>query len=212
MKLRNKIAAITAAAMLAFTGVGFAAWVFNNTVETKEDASLTNSLHCAVELNDDLHLKLNGENISDIYLIFDAPQTGGTNLVDGGKGVFWAADAQGENPIEDGVLKLTGSLNYVENDIEDLATVTVTFKDNNSSFVGNNYVEFGDVDIPDAVVVTIAKGTDYESADFDLPTVAYTAEIDEISSVEELSHIADDIEISLGYSAKITARTLNAQE
>jgi hypothetical protein len=32
MKLRNKIAAITAAAMLALAGVGFGAWVFTKQV------------------------------------------------------------------------------------------------------------------------------------------------------------------------------------
>ena len=39
MKLRNKIAAITAAAMLAFTGVGFAAWTFTKTVEDNTTAT-----------------------------------------------------------------------------------------------------------------------------------------------------------------------------
>lgn len=48
MKLRNKLAAITAAAMLAFTGVGFAAWIFEN--EATVAPSATNEITTAVEL------------------------------------------------------------------------------------------------------------------------------------------------------------------
>ena len=47
MKLRNKIAAITAAAMLAFTGVGFAAWVF--TKDVSSEAPVTSVVTAAIE-------------------------------------------------------------------------------------------------------------------------------------------------------------------
>ena len=50
MKLRNKLAAITAAAMLAFTGVGFAAWTFNNSHE--QETELGNYVTSAIEAND----------------------------------------------------------------------------------------------------------------------------------------------------------------
>ena len=40
MKLRNKLAAITAAAMLAFAGIGFAAWTFNKDVQETSQATI----------------------------------------------------------------------------------------------------------------------------------------------------------------------------
>lgn len=64
MKLRNKLAAITAAAMLAFTGVGFAAWTFNNSVAQEQAA------------NTYVTSALNAENVTlsgntTIYLVLD---------------------------------------------------------------------------------------------------------------------------------------------
>ena len=48
MKLRNKLAVITASAMLALAGVGFGAWIFGH--EAVVAPSATNEITTAVDL------------------------------------------------------------------------------------------------------------------------------------------------------------------
>ena len=120
MKLRNKIAAITAAAMLAFAGTGFAAWVFTNTVST-DDAVGTPKVTCAVELNDDFELwhdvgadgnAANDAKLTSLYLICDAPAANAYHL--GGNGVYWstAGDATAyANKIDGSEVYIKGSIN-----------------------------------------------------------------------------------------------------
>ena len=64
MKLRNKIAAITAAAMLAFTGVGFAAWTFNNS--TAQTQNVSTYVTSAIEAK---NVELSGDKT--MYLVLD---------------------------------------------------------------------------------------------------------------------------------------------
>jgi len=107
MKLRNKIAAITAAAMLAFAGVGFAAWQFTSTVN--KDASGSNLVTCAVEASD-----LTADH-DTLYLICDAPADPTGNLK-AGDGIFWSTSADGLNPITE--LTLTGEFNHNQEDLD----------------------------------------------------------------------------------------------
>lgn len=64
MKLRNKIAAITAAAMLAFTGVGFAAWTFNSTAVVEKQG--TGYVTSAMDLKG-----IEVTSPENLYVVFD---------------------------------------------------------------------------------------------------------------------------------------------
>jgi len=204
MKLKNKIAAITAAAMLAFAGTGFAAWTF--TQQRDVDAAITDKVSVGIELNDDFKL-YNADNnaeITNLYLICDAPT--GKSYVLSGEGAYWASDAAGAVKVDDVYIK--GSLNKdIEDNILDKATVTVSFDANHD--LDSNYITFGNfADIADEVV-TVANNAEVKSDNFDLPTLSYVD--DEIPhSVAALTamntalatELADK---ALSFNAQITA-------
>lgn len=83
MKLRNKIAAITAAAMLAFTGVGFAAWTFNTTAVVEKQG--TGYVTSAMDLKG-----LEVTSPDKLYVVFDQSKP------------YWSVDTiqNGEKPEE----------------------------------------------------------------------------------------------------------------
>ena len=64
MNLKNKLAIITSASMLAFAGVGFAAWTFNNSVAQTQDAG--NYVTSALSAN---NVALSGN--TTVYLVLD---------------------------------------------------------------------------------------------------------------------------------------------
>ena len=66
MKLRNKLAAITAAAMLAFTGVGFAAWTFTKTVS--DTAPVAGKVTAAIEASGLAVQDGAGHDVTGLYL------------------------------------------------------------------------------------------------------------------------------------------------
>jgi len=170
MKLRNKIAAITAAAMLAFTGVGFAAWTF--TQERAAEVAVTDRVSVGIELNDNFKLYNADDDaeISNLYIICDAPASESGILA--GEGVYWASDAAGATKVDDVYLK--GTLKKVEEDnILDKASVTVTFGATHS--MTSTYITIGAFTAPANVDVTVANNADVQSADFNLPTLAYVA-------------------------------------
>lgn len=111
MKLRNKIAAITAAAMLAFTGVGFAAWAFTNVESAVNNP--TNVVTCAVE-TENVAFYNGASPLTNLYLVFDAPTSGITNKVAAGDGIFFSTSNDGLNPIT--ALTVKAELNHVDND------------------------------------------------------------------------------------------------
>lgn len=168
MKLRNKLTAITAAAMLAFAGIGFAAWTF--TQERAAEVAVTDRVSVGIELNDDFKL-FNADNdaeLSNLYLICDAPT--GKAFVLGGEGVYWAADAAGTTKVDDVYIK--GSLLKAEEDgILDKEEVTVSF--GASHDLESDYITFGAFAAIADATVTVANNADVQSADFYLPAVSY---------------------------------------
>ena len=174
MKLRNKIAAITAAAMLAFTGVGFAAWTFTAQREA-EVATIEDRVAVGIELTDNFKLyNASGDaEVTALYLICDAP-TGVTGVLDGA-GVYWATDAAGANAITNVYLK--GTITKVAEDgvLDNKATVEVQFTTSHD-LAANTYVSFGAMTAPANLTnVSTADGTVVQSASFALPAVAYTS-------------------------------------
>ena len=140
MKLRNKIAAITAAAMLAFTGVGFAAWTF--TTERSASVTVTDKVAVGIELNADLAL-YNADNdtqVTALYLICDAPETPAVDAdYLAGEGIYWSTSATGkdgsDNKLEITDVYLKGTLNKVaEDNVWDKDTVDVAVYDVSTTY------------------------------------------------------------------------------
>ena len=203
MKLRNKLAAITAASMLAFAGIGFAAWTF--TQERAAEVSVTDKVSVGIELNDNFKLYNADDDaeISSLYLICDAPT--GKTFVLGGEGVYWASDAAGITKVDDVYLKGT-LLKEEEDGILNKSEVTVSFTASHS--LTSNYVTFGAFSAIADATVTVANNANVQSADFNLPTVSYKdAALPQ--SVEELTDMntALGTELSgavLSFTAQIT--------
>lgn len=168
MKLKNKIAAITAAAMLAFAGTGFAAWTF--TQERANEAAITDKVAVGIELNDNFALYNADDDaeISALYLICDAP-TGKSYVLDG-EGVYWASDAAGATKVDDVYIKGT-LLKNNEDSVLDKATVTVSFDADHD--LSSNYITFGNFASIADETVTVANNAEVKSEDFYLPTVSY---------------------------------------
>lgn len=210
MKLRNKLAAITAAAMLAFTGVGFAAWVFTNQVKTQETAG-TPEITCAVELNDNFRLYEAGETTelqNTLYLICDAPNSNTHTL--GGNGVYWSKtnDATAfANKIENVYIK--GTLNYDANDIDDLTSVTVSFT-SACKLTNGTYVTFGSPALPADVTVTgnaLVDEAEVQTANFALPVPAYTSAVNAFDDITDVDNITADLSgLKIAYNSEITAK------
>lgn len=224
MKLRNKLAVITAAAMLAFVGVGFASWAFTNSVQTQDVDGLP-QITCAVELNSDFKLyqdvgnddnAANDIEVPDLYLICDAPAAGaGLNALPG-NGVYWstANDATAyANRISGSEVYIKGTLNYDGYDIDDLVSVTVTFTaGDNYALANGTYVEFGAATLPAAVTVSgndLVDGAEVKSAKFALPVPSYNSGVNSsnFNSVADVADITDGLAgLVVAYQAQITAK------
>ena len=222
MKLKNKMAVVTAAASLAFVGVGFASWAFTNAVQS-QDMPGTPEITCAVESNDNFRLyrdiandndASNDVQISNLYLICDAPASGLNALP--GNGVYWstANDATAyANKIDGAEVYIKGTLNYDGYDIDDLTSVTVTFAVGTDYALNNGtYVEFGAASIPAAVTVSGAALVDeaeVKSAKFALPAPSYNAGVTvaNFDSVADVANIVDGLAgLVVAYQAQITAK------
>ena len=210
MKLRNKIAAITAAAMLAFTGVGFAAWTFTNSVVSTSPA-FEPEVVCAVELNSpfEMYTADGSTKIENLYLIMDAPAATEHHL--GGNGIYWStskAENKLANKIENVCIK--GTLHYDAKDIADLASVTVGFTKGNE-LTDTTYVNFGSLATISDVTVAVADNAEVNTGSFALPTVAYTSAVDEFDAVADLANLKTGLtSLSISYTAQIKSQTLKA--
>lgn len=219
MKLRFKLMVITLLAMLAFVGVGFASWTFKNSVSTP-NTTIEDKVAVAVELNDNFKLYNAADDleVTALYLICDAPVAAEADTTKylAGEGVYWSTSATGKdgsgNKLAITNVYIKGTLNYdAEDSVWPVTSVTVTFTAGAFS-VTSDYVTFGALTAPAAVVVNVANNADVQSANFALPTVAYTATALAINSVSGVSAMNSALGTSLSgkvisLSAQITAKT-----
>ena len=171
MKLRNKITAITAAAMLAFTGVGFAAWTFTKTVE--DSVTSTSKVTCGIEAN---NLKVyNGDTeIENIYVVFDAPTTA-TGDRKAGEGIFYCSDITSPSTTKITTLKLVGQIDHIENDLHYGDVVEqVEFKVAETNNIPVEQVSFSVGSIADSIQDIVVNDNEYEAI-YTLPTLDYVA-------------------------------------
>ena len=160
MNLKNKISAITAAAMLAFAGVGYAAWTFNNSV----DQSVTTGETFVTSAINAKNVVLSGD--TTLYLVLDQAEpywttavTNGskpTKLSNGKITVTPSYDLSNQNDAASWTYTITGTMT-VDPEIENY--VNATGFGSSSALTGT---------------VTAAGGTNQITAvDFNLPTLAY---------------------------------------
>ena len=147
MKLRNKIAAITAAAMLAFTGIGFAAWTFNKDVTTDSTANIVVTAE-----SEQGTLAI---NTTDLYIILDQA------------GISYATDEAGANPVTE--LEATYTA-VADGNLGENMDVTFTLEFSGATSDWSYYVE-GLID-PSAQTITTVNGDNDLS--FALPALSYT--------------------------------------
>lgn len=159
MKLRNKLAIISATAMMAFVGVGYAAWTFNNSVAQTQNAGIY--VTSAIEAK---NVELSGN--TTVYLVLDQAKP------------YWSTAVNtGSKPVELANGKITVTPKYEVVDKNDGAswTWTVSSNMNVASAIGT-YVTVGSFAASSAETgtVTAAGGNDQIAAiDYNLPTLSY---------------------------------------
>ena len=159
MTLKNKIAAITAASMVAFVGIGFAAWTFNNSVaqEAQESAYATSAIEAK-------NVSLSGN--TEVYLVLDQAKP------------YWSAAVDtGSKPVELANGKITVTPDYDLKDQNDDAswTYTLTSTITVDSAIAT-YVDVTGFDTQNKTgTITAAGDEGIAAVDYDLPALAYTA-------------------------------------
>lgn len=199
MKLKNKLAFITALAMLAFVGVGFAAWVFTNTVT--DTATVTSKVTCAIQAD---NVKVyNGEDeIENLYIIFDAPTTASGNRK-AGEGIFYSTTADGANKIT--TLRLVGTIVHNENDLHyNDSSEKVEFKVTETNNIPTAQVGFTAGSISDSVQDVVSGDLEYEAV-YELPTYTYVSAPTSLSELEAFKIAVSGTTLSLSFTFGIKA-------
>lgn len=160
MKLKNKLSIITLASMLAFAGVGFAAWTFNNNEAQSKNAStyVTSALNAK-------NVVLSGN--TEVYLVLDESKP------------YWSTSVNnGSKPVELEGGKITVAPKYDLQNQNDGAswTYTLTSEIEIDSIIAS-YVNVTGFDTTNKTGTILANGGEnqIESVDYALPTLAYTS-------------------------------------
>lgn len=159
MKLKNKLALITTASMLAFVGAGYAAWTFNNNVAQTQDAGVyaTSAINAK-------NVELSGN--TTVYLVLDQAKP------------YWSvAVNNGSKPVELANGKITVTPDYDVTDQNDGAswTYTLTSAISVDSAIAT-YVNVTGFDTANKTgTITAAGAETIDAVDYDLPALAYTA-------------------------------------
>jgi len=159
MKLKNKMAVITAASMVAFLGAGFAAWTFNNSVAQDQEAGAYATSAISAK-----NVELSGD--TTVYLVLDQEKP------------YWsAAIDNGSKPVELPDGKITVSPDYDLQDQNDGAswTYTLTSAISVDSDIANYVNVTGFDTVAKTGTITAAGDEGIDPVDYDLPALAYTA-------------------------------------
>ena len=206
MKLRNKIAAITAAAMLAFTGVGFAAWTFTKTIEANTTA--TSKVTCGIEANNLSVYNGSVENssikIENIYVVFDAPKTADGDRK-AGEGIFYCTDITSPSTTKITTLKLVGQIDHIKNDLHYGDVVEqVESKVAETNNIPVEQVSFSAGSIANSVQDIVVNDNEYEAI-YTLPTLDYVAAPTTLAELTAFDTAVSGTTISLVFTFGIKA-------
>ena len=160
MNLKKKMAVITAAAMLALTGVGFASWAF--TQQVSEEAPVTGVVTAAIEAN----------NVSadpaNFYLICDAP-SGEAGLV-AGNGIYWSDTAENDGSVLTSI-NLTGTVNENDENLLDFSKYKGKFVIT-AEALDTTYVDIAAVNLTTDLITVNSKNGNCEY-EYVLPSLSY---------------------------------------
>ena len=196
MKLRNKIAAITAASMLAFAGVGFAAWTFTKSVN--DSASIQGKVTAAIEAQGLAVQDGAGNDVTALYLICDAPS--GTAGLVAGDGIYWSTQADGSDTIT--TLTLIGSVTEADYDIGDINTYVGHFASTATNAVNGTYVGIAATTALDQTVNSTSKNADVEYV-WTLPAVSYNTVPSSVAQVALLQAEVAALELTFSFTFNV---------
>ena len=202
MKLRNKLAIITTTAMLAFTGVGFASWAFTKSVS--DSASVVGKVTASIEAKNLSVEDGNGNEISSLYIICDAP-SGETGLV-AGNGIYWSTENSNDVSKKITSLTLIGSVEEDDNDIADISTYDGHFASTVTSAISGTYVSVASASALDVTVTSTAKDADVEYV-WNLPALSYVSVPTSVAEVNALQ--AEVAAISLVFAFTFNVASVN---
>lgn len=198
MKLRSKLSAIAAAAMLLFTGVGFAAWTFTHSVNAS--ATATAKVTAAIEADDLQVTDGAGNAVSSLYLICDAP-TGETGLLDG-NGIYWSTENSNDVSKKITSLTLIGSVNEDDNDIADITTYDGHFAMTSTAAFTGTYVSVAAGSL-DTTVTSASKNADVQYV-WNLPAVSYLTVPSDVSEVNDLQTEVASISLTFAFTFNVS--------
>ena len=159
MKLKNKLALITAASMVAFAGVGYAAWTFNNNVAQEQESGVyaTSAINAK-------NVALSGN--TTVYLVLDQAKP------------YWSTAVNtGSKPVELADGKITVAPSYDLTNQNDGAswTYTLTSAINVDADIATYVNVTGFDTVSKTGTITAAGDEGITPVDYALPTLAYTA-------------------------------------
>ena len=162
MNLRKKMTAITAVAMLAFMGVGFASWAF--TKQVSEEAPATGVVTAAIE----------AQNVTAdpaaFYLICDAP-SGEEGLV-AGNGIYWSDTAENDGSVLTSI-NLTGTVLEHDENLLDFSKYKGKFVIT-AEALDTTYVDIAAVNLTTDLITVDSKNGNCEY-EYTLPALSYAA-------------------------------------
>ena len=204
MKLRNKLTIISGIACLAFAGVGFAAWAFTKSVDSS--AAVQAKVTAAIEAED---LKVedgNGNEISALYLICDAP-SGEEGLLPG-NGIYWSTEADGKDDLgaksEITALTLVGSVNEADHDIADISTYDGHFASTAVAAVSGTWVNIAASAALDQTVTSTAADADVEYV-WNLPVPSYAQVPTSVAEVSAMQAEVSALSLTFAFSFNVSA-------
>lgn len=174
MKLRNKLAAITATAMLAFAGVGFASWAF--TKQVSQDAPVTGVVTAAIEANDV------SADPDTFYLICDAP-SGQSGLV-AGNGIYWSDTAENDGSVLSSIT-LTGTVTQNDENLLDFSKYKGKFVIT-AEALDTTYVDIAAVNLTTDLITVDSKNGDCEY-EYTLPALSYATVPTSVAQVSAMN-------------------------
>ncbi len=199
MELKYKLSIVSSIATIAFTGVGFAAWAFTNSVTN--DFNPTGKVTAAIEAKDLKVQDGNGNEVTGLYLICDAPTNGGTNLT-AGKGIYWSTKVDGSETITS--LMLVGSVNEVDHDIADIASYDGKFTSTATTAINGTYVGIPMTSSLDVTITSVNKNTDVTTT-FTLPTALYNKVPSNVTEVSALQAEVNSIVLTFNFQFSVIA-------
>lgn len=190
MTLKNKISAITAAAMLAFAGVGYAAWTFNGSAaqEAQEGAYATSAINAQ-------NVTLSGN--TEVYLVLDQAKPYWSTAVD-----------TGSKPVElsNGKIRVTPSYDLQNQNDGASWTYTLTSAITVDAAIATYVNVTGFDTVNKTGTITAAGHETIAAVDYDLPALAYTANVpDNYTDYQEMLNAVATAHITFTFNCTFTA-------